>query len=62
MISAKSSSTVRSRNRQETGTIHLFTPVPENDQANVESKNSHTVGEYEFYYRYDTPKQAKALA
>nr|WP_287848246.1 hypothetical protein [Mobiluncus sp.] len=40
----------------------MFTPVPENDQANVESKNSHTVGEYEFYYRYDTPKQAKALA
>lgn len=36
-------------------------PYKKNDQATIESKNSHLVRKYGFYYRYDTPEERAVL-
>ncbi len=36
-------------------------PYKKNDQATVESKHNHVVRRYAFHWRYDTPKELRAL-
>ena len=36
-------------------------PYKKNDQATIESKNSHLVRKYGFYYRYDTDEERAVL-
>ena len=47
--------------RTEGNLLHPLTPLQENDQATIESKNNHLVRKYAFYYRYDVDEERAVL-